>query len=69
MGVQVQLGPLDTSTTNWPIVPAPSDYDDGEFDGMMTGRGNRSTRPLCPLQIQHDLTGREPGPPGWEASD
>jgi hypothetical protein len=38
----------------WPIVPAPGDYDDGEFGGMKIGRGNRSTRrkpapaPLCP---------------------
>jgi hypothetical protein len=27
----------------WPIVPAPGDYDDGEIGGMI-GRGNRSTR-------------------------
>jgi hypothetical protein len=37
----------------WPIVPAPGDYDDGEIGGMI-GRGNRSTRkkpapvPHCP---------------------
>jgi hypothetical protein len=30
----VQLGPLDTSATKWPIVPAPGDYDDGEIGGM-----------------------------------
>jgi hypothetical protein len=35
----VQLGPLGTSATNWPIVPSPSDYDD-ESGGMMTGNGN-----------------------------
>jgi hypothetical protein len=46
-----------------------------EFGGMMIGRRNRSTRrkpapvPLCPLQMPHDLTGREAGPPRWEASD
>lgn len=34
----------------------------GTVDGMRIGRGNRSARtedasiPLCPLQIQHDLT-------------
>jgi hypothetical protein len=39
----IQLGPLGTSTTDWPIVPAPGDYDDGEFGGMKIGRGNRST--------------------------
>jgi hypothetical protein len=72
--VGVQLGPLGTAAINRPILPAPGDYDDGEFGGMI-GRGNRSTRrkpvpvPLCPPQIPHDLTGREPGPPRWEASD
>jgi hypothetical protein len=38
------------------------DDDEREAIGGMIGRGNRSTRrkpahvPLCPLQIQHDLT-------------
>jgi hypothetical protein len=42
----------------WPIVPAPGDYDDGEIGGMI-GRGNRSTRrkpapvPLCSPQTLH----------------
>jgi hypothetical protein len=31
-GGGVQLGPLGTSATTWPITPAPGDYDDGEFD-------------------------------------
>jgi hypothetical protein len=50
------MGPLGTSATEWPIVPAPGDYDDGEFGGMKIGRGNRSTlrtpapAPLCPSQ-------------------
>jgi hypothetical protein len=35
-----QLGPLGTSASDWPIVPAPGDYDDGEFGGMKIGRGN-----------------------------
>jgi hypothetical protein len=36
------------------IVPARGDYDAGEIDGMMIGRGDRSTRrkpapgPICP---------------------
>jgi hypothetical protein len=30
------------SATNWAIVPAPGDYGDGEFGGMMIGKGNRS---------------------------
>jgi hypothetical protein len=73
--VGVQLDPLGTAATNWPIVLAPGDYEDGEFGGMVIGRGNRSNRrkpapvPLCPPQIPHDLTGSEPGPPRWEASD
>jgi hypothetical protein len=37
-GGGVQLGPLGTSVINWPIVPALSDYDDGEFCGMTIGR-------------------------------
>jgi hypothetical protein len=55
----VQLGPLGTEATNRPIVPTPSDYDDGEIVGMMIGRVNRSTRrkpapvPLCPPQTPH----------------
>jgi hypothetical protein len=62
MGCGVQLGPLGTATTDWPIVAALVDYDVGEFDGMKIGRGNRSTRrkpapaPLCPPQIPLDRT-------------
>jgi hypothetical protein len=68
----VQLGPLGTSDTNWSIVPAPGDYEDGEFGGMI-GKGNRSIRrkpapvPFCPPQIPHDVTGLEPGLPRREA--
>jgi hypothetical protein len=57
VGGGVQLGTLGTSATDWPIVPAPGDYDDGEFGGIKIGRGNRSTRrkpapaPLCTPQI------------------
>jgi hypothetical protein len=75
VGGGVQLGPLGTTATNRPIVPALGDYDDGEIGGMMMGRRNRSTRrkpapvSLCPPQIPHALLGREPGPPRWEASD
>jgi hypothetical protein len=75
MFLLTQLRPRGTSATNCPIVPTPDDYEDGEFGCMMIGRGNRNTRrksapvPLCPPQIPHDLTGRERGPPRWEASD
>jgi hypothetical protein len=60
--VESKLGPLGTSATKWPIVPAPGDYDGGEFGGMKIGRGNRSTRrklvpvPLCKPQIPLDPT-------------
>jgi hypothetical protein len=63
VGGGVQLGPLSTAATNWPIVPAPGDYDDGEIGGII-GRGNRSTRrkyapmPLCPPQTPHDTRTR-----------
>jgi hypothetical protein len=56
------MGPLGKSATEWPIVPSPGDYDDGEFGGMNIGRGNRSTRrkpapaPHCPPQIPLDQT-------------
>jgi hypothetical protein len=61
-GWSPQLGPFGTSAADWPIVPAPGDYDDGEFGGMKIGRGNRSTwrkpapAPLCPTQIPLDQT-------------
>jgi hypothetical protein len=60
--MESKLGPLGTSATEWHIVPAPGDYDDGEFGGMKIGRGNRSTRrkpapaPLCSPQIPLDQT-------------
>jgi hypothetical protein len=62
VGGGVQLGPLATSATEWPIIPSPGDYDDGEFSGMKIDRGNRSTRrkpapaPLCPPQILLEQT-------------
>jgi hypothetical protein len=43
------LGPLGTSATNWPIVPASLDnYDDGEISGMI-GRGkSKYSEKTCP---------------------
>jgi hypothetical protein len=74
VGGGVQLGPLGTAATNRPIVPVPGDYDDGEIDGMMIGRGNRSTRKNLPQCLfvnhkPHMLSGGEHRPPRWEASD
>jgi hypothetical protein len=66
--VESKLGPLGTLATEWPVIPAPGDYDDGEFCGMKIGRGNQSTRrkpapaPLCPPQIPLD-PGRRGGKP------
>jgi hypothetical protein len=62
VGGGVQFGPLGTAATDWPIVPPPSDYDDGIFGGIKIGRGTRSTRrkptptPICPPQIPLDQT-------------
>jgi hypothetical protein len=72
--VGVELDPLSTSATEWPVVSAPGDCDDGEIGGMKTGRGKRSTRrkpapaPHCPPQIPLARPGLKPGPPRWEAS-
>jgi hypothetical protein len=75
VGGGVQLGPLGTAATDWPIVPLPGDYDDGKFGGMNIGRGNRSTRrkpapvPLCPPQIPlHQTPGSNPGRRGGKQS-
>jgi hypothetical protein len=60
------LGPPGTSCHQWPIVPAPGDYDDGEIGGVI-GRGNGSTRrkpapvPLCPPQTSHACPDANPG--------
>jgi hypothetical protein len=43
-GGESKLGPLGTSATEWPIVPTPGDYDDGEIGGMKIGRGNLPQR-------------------------
>jgi hypothetical protein len=75
-GGGVQLGPLGMWATSWRIV-----LDPGWFWGWKIWwndgwrGGNRSTRrkpalvPLCPPQVPHDLTGRKPGLPRWEASN
>jgi hypothetical protein len=50
------MGPLGTSATEWPIVPAPGDYDDGEFGGIKVDRGKPAPAPLYPPQIPLDQT-------------
>jgi hypothetical protein len=69
------LGPLGTAATNRPFVLTPGDYDEGEIGGIMTGRGNRSTRkkpatvPLCPLQTPHDCPDANPGRRGGKPAN
>jgi hypothetical protein len=68
------LGPLGTTATNRPIMPAPGDYDDGEIGGMMIGKGNRSTRrkatpvPLYSPQIPHAYPDANPGRRGGKSA-
>jgi hypothetical protein len=63
------------SATNWFIVRTLDDYEAGEFGEIMIGRVKSkyseklAPMPLCQPQIPHDVTGREPGPPLWEASN
>jgi hypothetical protein len=73
--VESKLGPLYTSATEWPIVPAPGDYVDGESGGMNIGRETEVLGENLPQRhfVHHKsyLTrpGFEHGPPRWEASD
>jgi hypothetical protein len=54
-------------------VPAPGDYGDGEFGGMMIGRGKPSTPRklspvlLCPPQTPHVCPDANPGGRGGTA--
>jgi hypothetical protein len=56
LGGGIKLGPLGTVATDWPIVPDPGNYDDGEFGVMKIGRGKPAPAPLCPPQIPLDQT-------------
>jgi hypothetical protein len=46
--VESKLGPLGTSATNWPIVPAPGECEDGEFGGIKIGRETEVLGETCP---------------------
>jgi hypothetical protein len=74
VGGGVQLGPLGTTATDWPILPAPGDYDDGESGGMKIGRETEVLGENLPhhfVQQKSHLIRLEiePGPQRWEASD
>jgi hypothetical protein len=63
VGGWIPVGSTRHCSHQWPIVPAPSDYNDVEIGGMI-GRGNRSTWrkpapvPLCPPQTPHAARAR-----------
>jgi hypothetical protein len=68
------LGPLGTSATDSPIVPAQGDYDDGESGGMKIGRETEVPGENLPHRFVHHKShliwpGIKPGPQRWEASD
>jgi hypothetical protein len=56
----------------WPIVPAPGDYDHGEIGGMIGRETQVLGENLLQYRFVHHksymLSGCEPGPLRWEAS-
>jgi hypothetical protein len=52
-GGGVQLGPLGTATTNGPIVSAPGNWWNGDWQGTRSTRRKRGPVPLCPPQTPH----------------
>jgi hypothetical protein len=63
-----KLCPLGTSATEWPIVPAPGDYDDGEIGGMKIGRWKtKYSEKTCPTtNPTWPDPGVNPGRRGWK---
>jgi hypothetical protein len=45
------MGPLGMSATEWPIVPAPGEYDDGEIGGMKIVRRDPRRVPRTDIKI------------------
>jgi hypothetical protein len=60
------MDPLFTAATNKPIVPAPGEYDGGDFDGMVI---ENLPRAYLPTTNATWLPGRKHGSPRWEAND
>jgi hypothetical protein len=75
VGGGVQTEPTRHVGHFWPMVSAPGDFNDGEFGGIKTGRGNQVLGENMPqrhfVHHKYHLTrpGHESGPPRGEASD
>jgi hypothetical protein len=75
VGGGVQMGPLGSSATEWPIVPAPGDYDDGELVGRrLVGKTEVLGENLPQRHFVHHKSHLtrprlEPGPLRWEPTD
>jgi hypothetical protein len=75
VGGGVQMGPLGTLATEWPIVPAPGVYDyDYLVEWRLTGETEILGENLLQRHFVHHKShltrpGLEAGPPRWDASD
>jgi hypothetical protein len=72
--VESKLGPLGTSATHWPIVPAPGDVRMENLVEWMARETEVLGENLPRRQFVHHKShltrpGIEPGPPRWEAND
>jgi hypothetical protein len=62
--MESKLGPLGTSATEWPIVPAPGDYDNGDFLWNEDWQGKpKCSEKTCPSAILSttNSTWQDPG--------